>query len=434
MENPNITLAAPAEQQAITLPPTEQGLLARLEQVQGLLDETNDDLSRFRIRDEAKAITAMAAALHLEELQVGGSIAVCRAEKAIAFANDTILEQFENGKRAVVFPGRGEMSVDMARDISDLRYAYRLIKDDEFELACQSAKRDGAPLRRGYFTSLSKQRRDEQKAQKERLAAYRVPKPIIKAVIAEVVKENDAIGAVRTAEGFISELEKAGRAGMLKDWPEQALDLLGNKDFRITSLTSAVKRLWRDYLRDNPIPPPPGRYDVVVLDPPWEINPMNISESRSEEFGEQHYPTMTIEDVRELKIGDVLADDAWVLLWVRPWMLHGDTAIDLLRAWGVQHRFTLIWRKTGPINGYKPPNRPRINWEPCLVGSKGNPLIADDTAFWECFEGDATGHSVKPAEFYNTVRRCFMGDARLDMFNRRPLEGFDTWGNQAAEE
>ena len=59
----------------------------------------------------------------------------------------------------------------------------------------------------------------------------------------------------------------------------------------------------------------------------------------------------------------------------------------------------------------------------------GNPQLADRKDFKTLFEGKRRGHSRKPVEFYDLLRRVAPGP-RIDLFSREGHEGFDAWGNE----
>lgn len=136
------------------------------------------------------------------------------------------------------------------------------------------------------------------------------------------------------------------------------------------------------------------------------------------------YPTMSVEEIAAMDVPDRFANDAFVFLWTTQKFLPD--AFAILERWGVKYRFTMVWHKPG---GIQPHNSPQFNCEFVVVGSVGNPQFLDQKAFSTAFNAPRAGHSVKPEEFYDLLRRVTPGP-RLDMFSRRDIEDFDAWGNQ----
>jgi N6-adenosine-specific RNA methylase IME4/ParB-like chromosome segregation protein Spo0J len=161
-----------------------------------------------------------------------------------------------------------------------------------------------------------------------------------------------------------------------------------------------------------------GVYDVIVIDPPWNLKYMQLK-GRAGQVG-LPYKTMTEEEISKVRIP--AADDCHIWLWTT--QKHLSVAKRLLKGWGFKYSRIHVWHKDG---GPQPLDSPKYNCEFVLYARKGNPKFADTKDFPTCFYAKRTGHSKKPKKFYDIVRRVTAG-RRLDMFNRRDIDGFDGWG------
>jgi len=164
-----------------------------------------------------------------------------------------------------------------------------------------------------------------------------------------------------------------------------------------------------------------GVYDVIVIDPPWPMK--KIERDVTPNQVEFDYPTMSLEEIAELEVP--CADSCHVWLWTTHKFMPA--ALSLLDGWGMSYVCAFVWHKPG---GFQPFGLPQYNSEFALYARAGTPTFIDTKAFPVCFNAPRGAHSEKPGEFYSMIERVTAG-RRLDMFGRREIIGFDSWGKEA---
>ena len=205
----------------------------------------------------------------------------------------------------------------------------------------------------------------------------------------------------------------------------EAIEELKQNDTRVVT-PNAVVSLVRNKKRKEKIggmskvDTPQGQYDVVVIDPPWDMQ--MISRDVSPGQVGLDYPTMSLDEIKGMDIP--AADSCHIFLWTTQKYLP--PALDCFKVWGVNYILTMVWHKNG---GFQPFNLPQYNCEFILYGRIGTPQFCDTKAFNTCFSADRGKHSEKPEEFYQLIKRVTDGK-RIDMFSRRKIEGFEGWGNE----
>jgi len=158
------------------------------------------------------------------------------------------------------------------------------------------------------------------------------------------------------------------------------------------------------------------KYQCIVLDPPWSPD----DEGDVDQIGRAQptYATMPIAAIEALPVGDDAADDCHIYVWITNRSLPKGFA--LLKAWGFRYVTILTWCKPSIGVG----NYFRNNTEHVLFGIRGSlPVTHQDIGTWFSAPRGPDGHSSKPDEFYELVRRASPGP-RAEWFGRREREGF----------
>src|SRR3990167_4431223 len=89
-------------------------------------------------------------------------------------------------------------------------------------------------------------------------------------------------------------------------------------------------------------PLPPGPYDIIYADPPWEVKrgPDWNSNGPSKPLP---YATMTVQDIQALPVPSITARNGWLFLWVINKYI--EAGYGVARAWGFKPSVLLTWTK-----------------------------------------------------------------------------------------
>ena len=161
------------------------------------------------------------------------------------------------------------------------------------------------------------------------------------------------------------------------------------------------------------------RFTTVYADPPWPY-----SNTAARGAAENHYRTMSMEDILNEPIKDLVADNAHLHLWTTNAFLR--EAFDVIHAWGFRFKSCLVWVKPQLGMG----NYWRVSHEFLLLGVRGNlPFREKTIRSWQSVR--RTIHSRKPFLFRELIERVSPGPY-LELYGREehPSSGWTVYGNQ----
>ena len=166
------------------------------------------------------------------------------------------------------------------------------------------------------------------------------------------------------------------------------------------------------------------RYPVIYADPPWRYeNPPMGGGNRSIE---NHYPTMTLEEICAMPVAELAAPDAMLYLWATaPKLIE---CLEVVKAWGFDYRTNMVWDKEKIGMGYHARNQHEI----LLICRRGNiPPPAAGTQPSSVYREARGAHSAKPLFFYEMIEAAYPGLPKIELFCRSPRAGWTAWGNQS---
>lgn len=169
-----------------------------------------------------------------------------------------------------------------------------------------------------------------------------------------------------------------------------------------------------------------GKYQIVYADPPWSYRSGKVQGA-----AQNHYPTMSDEQLYQLPVSTLAADTSVLFLWCTFPKLP--EALNLIKAWGFTFKtVAFVWLKQNKSGkgfflglGWWT----RSNAEICRLAVKGKPKRKNASVRQLVF-APIEQHSKKPDIVRDRILEL-MGDLpRIELFARQASPGWDVWGNE----
>jgi N6-adenosine-specific RNA methylase IME4 len=159
------------------------------------------------------------------------------------------------------------------------------------------------------------------------------------------------------------------------------------------------------------------RFRCIYVDPPWRYD-----NRASRGAAENHYPTMSLEEITALPVRDLAADQSHLFLWTTTTFLFD--AYPIMQAWGFTYADMFVWCK--PQMGLG--NYWRVSHEMLLLGVRGDLSFRDNSyRSWAIFPRGK--HSEKPEQVRLMLEKVSPGP-RLELFGRKSQPGWTVYGDQ----
>jgi len=171
---------------------------------------------------------------------------------------------------------------------------------------------------------------------------------------------------------------------------------------------------------------PKGKYNIIYADPAWTYYAGGYKNQN------QYYDSMSIEEICDLPVKDLAADNCILFLWATFPILPD--VFKVIDAWGFKYStIGFVWvkankNKKGFFFGLG--NWTRSNAEICLIATKGR-IERKDASISQIVYEPIEEHSKKPDIVRDKIIQLVGELPRIELFARGKLpKGWSGWGNQ----
>jgi len=210
-----------------------------------------------------------------------------------------------------------------------------------------------------------------------------------------------------------------------KEKMQEFLKKAEKNKWSVRELREAVKRYQRQQDEEIRLANMPEKYSVFYADPPWEYGDKLI-----EGYGaaEHHYPAMSIHELCELPIKNIVADNAVLFLWVTAPIV--EECFEVIGAWGFEYKAQFIWDKVKHNYGHYN----SVRHELLLICTRGSYLPETNELVDSIMSIERSDtHSEKPEEFRQIIERLYPTGKKIELFARKKVKHWEAWGDERNE-
>lgn len=170
------------------------------------------------------------------------------------------------------------------------------------------------------------------------------------------------------------------------------------------------------------------KYNIIYADPPWSYKDKALAGKRGACC---KYSVMSIEDISNLPVNKIAADNCILFMWVTMPFLKD--VFNVIESWGFTYKtcgFTWIKKnKKSDSLFWGMGSWTRANAELCLIATKGKPKRISAKVH-SVIISKIREHSRKPDEVRDKIVELCGNLPRIELFARQQVDGWDCWGNE----
>ena len=162
-----------------------------------------------------------------------------------------------------------------------------------------------------------------------------------------------------------------------------------------------------------------GKFDVLIIDPPWRIKGAQKNDSQfmfSNCRFSLEYNTMSNHEIKTLPL-HLISDEGFIFLWILNTQLN--SSLEIMQSWGYELVEELVWVKLRNEKIYLTHGYYFMHsYEICLVGYKntrkdGKSMMLRSGINPNVIFGEVRKKSQKPEDLYSIIEMIFKGKKKI---------------------